>query len=104
MPTIPTPRKTCRFRVGDIVKVAARPENPCEVMVTMWYAIAEEWVLFIMDKRTLKGEFVYDNAALFEIELVRRPGKDVQPTRNKPSGNGTGGATRGSPKGRYAAN
>lgn len=100
MPTIPQGRKTCRFRVGDIVKVAARPENPCEVMVTEWYAIAEEWVLFIMDKRTLKGEFCYDNAALFEIELVRRPSKDVQPKSYKPSRNGPGDATRSSPKGR----
>ena len=79
-------RKTCRFRVGDIVKVAARPDNPCEVMVTEWYATAEEWVLFIIDKRTLKGEFCYDNAATSEIELVRRPSKDALPARNGAGG------------------
>ena len=69
-------RKQCRFRVGDIVKVAARPENPCEVMVTEWSATAEEWVLFIIDKRTLKGDFVYDDGNDNTLTLVRRPEPD----------------------------
>lgn len=80
------------FRRGDIVSVAARPDNPCEVLVV--YQLNEgDYVLYLLDKRTLKGEFIYDSSD--QIKLARRPSEAQVAALYRPGGEAAGDAPRG---------
>lgn len=63
-------RRKCNYEKGDILRHADRPDNPLEVFCACELP-HRDWVLFVMDKRTLLGAFVYDDDAA--LTLVRRP-------------------------------
>ena len=65
-------RRKCRYEKGDILRHADRPDNPCEVLSTAELP-HRDWVVFVMDKRTLLGAFLYDDDD--RLTLVRRPDK-----------------------------
>lgn len=89
--------KECQYKKGDIVRVAARPKNPCEVLVVALLP-GRDAVLFLMDKVTLKGEYRYADDD--EVSLVRRPAPNEVAALYKPGGTGVVGDSRKSASGR----
>ena len=68
------------LRRGDIVRFAARADNPVEVLEVMGHVMdnfigAYRPVAFVMDKRLLTCSFIWcdeDGCAYFGVEIVRR--------------------------------
>lgn len=61
-----------QLKKGDIVK---HEESPCEVFC-VW---PERQLIFIMNKRTLRGSFLHPG----EVEFVRRPGAEARPPERR---------------------
>lgn len=92
-PEVATRRK-CLYQTGDILRHADRPENPLEVFCACELP-HRDWVVFVMDKRTLLGAFLYDDDDL--LTLVRRPDKRAaaeSASSNKKRAGSFGGTVR----------